>query len=66
MIKNTVASITKNLYFDSMKIYGYPDKINTVTIDNQIANTAIITSDSAEKVKSYWNVSHFKKFRENE
>jgi hypothetical protein len=53
VIKNTVASITKNLYFDSMKIYGYPDKINTVTIDNQIANTAIITSDSAEKVKSY-------------
>ena len=53
MIQNTAASITKNLYFDSVKVYGYPDKINTVLIDNQITNTAIITSDSAEKVKSH-------------
>lgn len=53
MIKNTAASITKNLYFDSVKIYGYPDKINTVSIDNQITNTAVITSDSVVKVKSH-------------
>ena len=50
VINNTLPGVTNNLFFDSLKIYGYPEQINSVSLNGQILNSAITTADIKEKV----------------
>jgi len=48
--KNTLTSITNDLSFDSLKIYGYNEQINSVSVNNQVLNPANVFLDMKEKV----------------
>jgi hypothetical protein len=57
--KNTLTSITNNLFFDSLKIYGYNEQINSVSVNNQVLNPANIFFDMKEKVILMFSCSFF-------